>query len=352
MSRSRRRKSPEAIHSKGRYVAAAVASLLLAGALSSCGSDDSGNGKSDSGKFSPQGIRLIVASSAGGGFDRSTRQIEPPMAKALGTKLNLEYQDAASGAVAMQLLSKAKDCNTVVSSANPKVILGQYIQKAGYDYQKDFVSVGGFTRDYPVLMVQKNSKWQDINSLIDYAKANPKKITVAVGTLASDGLPVIAFEDATGVKFNIVPLGGGTEANNALLGGKAPVAESSVFNSLSLAGKVKVLTVMGDTNPIPDQTDNAPTSNEALEISLEPQFNNYGLFVSKACKENYPKQSGELTDALKKALDDSDFKATVEKLGLTGWYTYTAPEQMDKEIVDAIPGLQKLVKDNNLTGES
>jgi tripartite-type tricarboxylate transporter receptor subunit TctC len=295
---------------------------------------------------------MIVASSAGGGFDRSTRQIEPPMAKALGTKLNLEYQDAASGAVAMQILSKAKDCNTIASSANPKVILGQLIQKAGYDYQRDFVSAGGFTRDYPVLMVAKGSKWQDINSLVTYAKANPKGITVAVGSLASDGLPVIAFEQAAGVQFNVVPLGGGTEANNALLGDKAPVAESSVFNSLTLAGKVKVLTVMADSNPIPDKIDNAPMANQALGINLPEQVNNYGLFVSKACQQNYPEQYKKIVDALKGALEDADFKATVDKLGLTGWYVYTDPTQMDKEIIDSIPQLQKIVADNNLTGES
>lgn len=342
--------APTRSRSRHRYLAALTAALALACTVSACGSGG-GAGK-DTGKFRAQGIRVIIASSAGGGFDRSTRQIEPAMSKALGAKMNLEYQDAASGAVAMQILAKAKDCNTVVSSANPKVILGQLIQKAGYDYQKDFVSVGGFTRDYAVLMTTPHSQFSDINSLITYAKAHPGKVTVAVGTLASDGVPVIALEDAAGVKFNIVPLGGGTEANNALLGGKAPVAESSVFNSLALAGKVKVLGVMNTSNPIPQQTNDAPSVSSALGIDLAPQYNNYGLFVSKSCKQNYPKTYAKLVKALKGALDDSSFKSAVAKLGLTGWYEYTSPTQMDKEILASVPALEKIVKENHLTGES
>jgi tripartite-type tricarboxylate transporter receptor subunit TctC len=293
-------------------------------------------------------VRLIVASSAGGGFDRATRQVQPAMAKALGAKLNIEYQGSADGAVAMSLLQKAKDCNTIVASADPKVVLSQYIQKVSYKFESDFASLGGFTRDYAVLMVQPNSKYPTLQDLVNAAKADPGKITVAVGTVASDGKAVVALENAAGVKFNIVPFGGGTEANNALLGGKAPVAESSVFNSLSLKGKVKVIGVLADTNPIPDQTDNAPTAKTALSVDLPPQVNNYGLFVNKVCQTKSPKEYAALSAALKASLDDADFKATVEKLGLTGWYTYTPAAQYDQEIIAEEPLLEQFVKDENL----
>jgi tripartite-type tricarboxylate transporter receptor subunit TctC len=273
------------------------------------------------------------------------------MSKALGTTLNLEYQNAASGAVAMQLLAAAKDCNTVVSSAHPKVVLGQIIQQA-YDFENDFVTLGAYTRDYATLMVLNDSTYKSAQDLVDDAKTQPGKITVAVGSLAADGLPVFALQEVTGTEFNIVSLGGGTEANNALLGGKAPVAESSVFNGLALAGKAHPLLVMGPENPAPDQTDNAPTANEALGVNLEPQINNYVLYVSKTCKQDHPAEFQALSDALKNALDDADFKSTVESLGLSAWYSFTPPEDMDKTILESIPKIEQMVSKYDLAGKS
>jgi putative tricarboxylic transport membrane protein len=333
------------VHGLPKRLAAATPALLAVALAAACGS----SGSSAGGKLFPaNGIRMIVASSAGGGFDRSTRQIQPGMAKLLKTKLNLEYQSSADGAVAQTILQKATNCNTIVSSADPKVVLSQYIQKVGYTYQNNFASVGGFTRDYDILMVQPNSKYPTLAALIAAAKAKPKSIAVAVGSIASDGKAVVALEDAAGVKFNIVPFGGGTDANNALLGGKTPVAESSVFNSLSLTGKVKVIGVLANSNPIPGQTDNAPTVKAALGIDMPEQVNNYGLFVSKACKTKYPKQFAALQSALQGALADPAFKATVDKLGLTGWYVYTPAATYDQQIISEEPALQQFVSEQNL----
>jgi tripartite-type tricarboxylate transporter receptor subunit TctC len=328
---------------------AATPLVLSVAVATACGSSGGSSSAGGGGKLFPaKGIRMIVASSAGGGFDRSTRQIQPAMAKALGTKLNLEYQSSADGAVAQSILAKAPDCNTIVSSADPKVVLSQYIQKVNYTYEKDFASIGGFTRDYAVFMVQPNSQYKTLQDLVTAAKAKPKGITVAVGSIASDGKAVVAFEDAVGVKFNIVPFGGGTDANNALLGGKAPVAESSVFNSLALKGKVTVIGVMAGSNPIPSQTNNAPTVKAALGIDMPDQVNNYGLFVSSACKTKFPKQYAALQSALQSALNDPSFKSTVDKLGLTGWYVFTPAAQYDQEIISEEPALQQFVAEQNL----
>lgn len=328
-----------------------AAAALITVTLSACGSGGSDAGSESSG-FGSNGIRWIVASEPGGGYDRAARQLQPGMESALGTKIGLEYQGGAGGAVAMEYLRRVGDCNTVVSSADPKVLLGQYVQKADYDYERDFVSVGGFTRDYAVLLARAGSEWDTINKVIDNARANPGKTTVGVGTLASDGKAPVDLEKAAGVDFNIVPLGGGSDAINALLGDKVQVAGSSLFNSVSLAGKVTVLAVLSDENPIPDQTGNAPTANEALNIHMAPQVNNYGLFVSKACKQNHPEQYEALVNALQETLQDNEFKSAVEKLGQTGWYVFTPPDQFDQEIISAGPGLLNYVKEENITGEN
>ncbi|MCW2782815.1 MAG: hypothetical protein JWR35_3264 [Marmoricola sp.] len=328
-----------------------AAAALLSLSLSACGSSASGSA-SGGATFSSQGIRWIVASDPGGGYDRSARQLQPGMQDALGTKMNLEYQGGGGGAVAMEYLKRAKDCNTVVSSANPKVLLGQYVQKADYDYKTDFAAVGGFTRDYSVLLAKSGSQWDSLKKVVDYARDNPGKINLGVGTLASDAEGPFSLEQAAGVKFNIVPLGGGSDAINALLGGKVQVAGSSLFNSVSLGDTVKVIGVMNDTNPIPDQSGDAPTVKDALGVDMAPAVNNYGLFVSKACKDKYPTQYKALVDALSSTLEKPDFKTAVQKLGETGWYVFTPPDQFDKEILDGAAGLQQFVKDANITGES
>jgi tripartite-type tricarboxylate transporter receptor subunit TctC len=343
----RARTSRSATRLKYGVAAAALVSL----SLSACGSsgEDSGSGADG---FSSNGIRWIVASDPGGGYDRVARQLQPGMEAALDTKMNLEYQGGGGGAVAMEYLKRVDDCDTVVSSADPKVLLGQYVQKADYDYATDFASVGGFTRDYSVLLAKAGSEWDTLQKVVDYAKANPGKINLGVGTLASDGKGPVDLEHAAGVDFNIVPLGGGSDAINALLGDKVQIAGSSLFNSISLGDTVKVLGVMNDENPVPDQSGDAPTVNDALGVTMEPAVNNYGLFVAKACKDDHPDQYQQLVDALSGTLEQPDFKSAVEALGQTGWYVFTPPDQYDQEILDGGPSLQKFVEDENITGES
>jgi tripartite-type tricarboxylate transporter receptor subunit TctC len=232
------------------------------------------------------------------------------------------------------------------------VLLGQYVQKADYDYATDFASVGGFTRDYSVVLAKAGSEWDSLEKVITYARANPGKTKFGVGTVASDGKGPVGLEHAAGVDFNIVPLGGGSDAINALLGDKVQVAGSSLFNSISLGDKVKVLAVMNDENPIPDKSGDAPTVKDALGVDMEPAVNNYGLFVSKACKDDHPDLYKKLVDGLSSTLEKPDFKSAVEKLGQTGWYVFTPPTEFDQEIVSAGPSLEQFVKDEKISGES
>jgi hypothetical protein len=121
-----------------------------------------------------------------------------------------------------------------------------------------------------------------------------------------------------------------------------------VFNSVGVKDKVKIIGVLADTNPIPEQNGNAPTVKSALGVDVPQQVNNYGLFVNKACQTKFPKEYAALSGSLKSALDDAEFKATVNQLGLTGWYTHTPAAQYDQEIIAEQPLLEKFVKDENL----
>ena len=155
---------------------AVVASLLLAACTSSAG----GSGANGGAQFGSTGIHLVVSASPGGGGDIATRQIEPYLAEQLHTKITISYQASAGGALAFQQL-KGESCDYVTMGTEPKVILSQLLEKAAYNYATDIASIGGFTRDIDVIEAKAGTKWDSLQTLINYAKANPNKLDVGSG---------------------------------------------------------------------------------------------------------------------------------------------------------------------------
>jgi putative tricarboxylic transport membrane protein len=87
-----------------------------------------------------------------------------------------------------------------------------------------------------MLMVKADSKFKSMKDVIEYAKANPKKVTVGGTQLgSSDSICAYLIEKAAGVQFNYIVFNSGGEVNAALMGGHVDWAMSNPGEALELA---------------------------------------------------------------------------------------------------------------------
>jgi putative tricarboxylic transport membrane protein len=201
-------------------------------------------------KFPEKPINMIIHAGAGGGSDIFARTMASAFDKdkLLPQPIVVENKPGGSGGIAFAYVAgKKKDpyyLVTAVTSFLTTPLMG--LTPVGL---KDFTPIANFAFDEYMVMVNTNSKYKSMKEIVDFAKANPKKITVGGTQLgSSDSICTYLIEKAAGIQLNYIVFNGGGEVNAALLGGHIDMAVSNPGEALELvkAGKVRVLGVFAE----------------------------------------------------------------------------------------------------------
>jgi tripartite-type tricarboxylate transporter receptor subunit TctC len=134
-----------------------------------------------------------------------------------------------------------------------------------YGVVKDFTPIALVAKAPLSVAVNKNLPVTDIKSLIAHAKANPGKMTFAVGSIGSAGhLSTELLKRAGGLDYLIVPYKGTAPAFQDLIGGQIDGFIDPILGSLQhhKAGLLRVVAVTGDKRApnLPD----VPTVGETI----------------------------------------------------------------------------------------
>jgi putative tricarboxylic transport membrane protein len=222
------------------FVLVLVASVVAFGSVGALGAA----------QYPEKPITLIVHAGAGGGSDIFARTLAAAIDKdkLLPKPIVVENKTGGSGGIAFAYVAgKKKDpyyLLTAVTSFLTTPLMG--ITPVGL---KDFTPIANFAFDEYMLMVSAGSKYKSMKEIVDFAKANPQKITVGGTQLgSSDSICAYLIEKAAGVQFNYIVFNGGGEVNAALLGGHIDMAVSNPGEALELfkAGKVRLLGVYSE----------------------------------------------------------------------------------------------------------
>jgi tripartite-type tricarboxylate transporter receptor subunit TctC len=179
-----------------------------------------------------------------------------------------------------------------------------------------FVPIARLNADPTLLMVRPEAPWKSVKELIDDAKKRPNEIIYAsAGPNTVAHLAMEAFMQAAGIKLRHLPTTGGGPAMTAVLGGHAAVATLSTgaVSAQMKAGKVRVLASSGAKRLA--AFPNVPTMRELgydAEVYLWT-----GLFTRKEVPADVRKT---LRDAVRKAVEDDEFKAASEKMQMPPAY--------------------------------
>ena len=181
------------------------------------------------------------------------RAIAESASKVLGQPIAIDNKAGGGGTVGpATMAAAAKPDGYTIAQIPITVFRLPLMQEVSWDPAKDFsyiVHLTGYTFGVTTSAEGPFKTWQDV---IEYAKANPGKVTYATpgtGTSLHIGMEQIAA--MAGIKLTQVPFKGGAETNAAVLGQHTMLqADSTGWRPLVDGGKLRLLMVStGERSP-------------------------------------------------------------------------------------------------------
>jgi tripartite-type tricarboxylate transporter receptor subunit TctC len=193
-------------------------------------------------------IRLVIPFPVGGPVDLVARAPAARLAEALGYPVIVDNRPGAGGGIGADLVAKAPpDGYTLLwGSAGPLAINVALYAKLPYDPVRDFAPITQTVATQVILVLHPSMAANSVRELIDYARANPDRLTYAsVGNGTSPHLAMELFKMMTGTDFRHIPYKGGASAMTDLVSGRVPLMFIAISSALPYvkAGRLKALAV-------------------------------------------------------------------------------------------------------------
>lgn len=192
-----------------------------------------------------QTIKIIIPFPPGGTLDAVGRTLAQRLSEQLGQPVIVENRPGGNATIGPGAVARAPaDGYTLLFNAST-FLSGPMISSAvPYKIDKDFQPVALVAKAPLSVAVNKKLPFDDLRGMILYAKANPGKMTFAVGSMASAGhLSTEQLKRQAGIDALIVPYKGTAPAFQDLIGGQIDAFIDPVLGSLQYhkSGMLKVV---------------------------------------------------------------------------------------------------------------
>ena len=179
-------------------------------------------------------VRVIVGFPAGGPTDIVARIIAQSLSERLGQQFIVENRPGAGSNIATQaVISSPPDGYTLLLVSPPHAINATLYRKLPYNFLEDIVPVAGLANGPNVMEVHPSVPAKSVAEFIEYAKANPGKVSFAsAGNGTTIHLSGELFMAMTGVKMQHVPYRGSAPALTDMISGQVQVMFDNVLSSI------------------------------------------------------------------------------------------------------------------------
>ena len=192
-------------------------------------------------------IRMIIPFPPGGTLDTVGRQLAQKLGEQMGQNFIVENKPGGNGVIGGDVVAKAPaDGYTLLFNASTFTTAPMTMKSVPYGVVKDFTPVALVAKAPLSVAINKNLPVTDIKSLMAYAKANPGKMTFAVGSIGSAGhLSTELLKRAGNLDYLIVPYKGTAPAFQDLIGGQIDGFIDPILASLQYhkSGMLRVVAV-------------------------------------------------------------------------------------------------------------
>lgn len=244
-------------------------------------------------------ITMLVGYAAGGQTDLVARAAAKVMSEQLGVPINVVNKPGAGGAVAARDLQQAKpDGYTMLFHSNSVVNSAPFIMDR-VDFTPDDFEYAGMITAYQVgLATQKDAPFDTLPEFIAWAKENPGFSYGALSPEARLYIEEIAKKE--GLKANIVPLKGGGDMINALLGNQVVLAFSGGIHN-KYPDQLKMISALTSFRH-PSDPDVATIEEDGFPLGMDSRTT---LFLPKGTPRPV---LDKLAGALEAAATDASFE--------------------------------------------
>ncbi|HTN34901.1 MAG TPA: tripartite tricarboxylate transporter substrate-binding protein, partial [Marinobacter sp.] len=178
--------------------------------------------------------------------------------------------------------------------------------------------VGALGADYGIIAVNKDSKYQNLNDLLDALKENPRAVKFAGGSARGgwDHLKVLIAAKAAGVdnlpSIPYLSYNNGGEAMTQVVGGQvdAFTGDVSEVTGFMESGDLRVLAVLADER-LPGKLSGIPTAKEQGVNAVGPNWR--GFYMPKGASEEAKEYWVNAIDTL---YASDEWKEVMKKNGL------------------------------------
>nr|WP_288852375.1 tripartite tricarboxylate transporter substrate binding protein [uncultured Acidovorax sp.] len=192
-------------------------------------------------------IRMVIPFPPGGTLDTVGRMLAQKLGDQMGQNFIVENKAGGNGVIGGDVVAKAPaDGYTLLFNASTFTTAPMTMKSVPYGVIKDFTPVALVAKAPLSVAINKNLPVTDIKSLMAYAKANPGKMTFAVGSIGSAGhLSTELLKRAGNLDYLIVPYKGTAPAFQDLIGGQIDGFIDPILGSLQYhkSGMLRVVAV-------------------------------------------------------------------------------------------------------------
>ena len=192
-------------------------------------------------------VKVVIPFPPGGTLDTVGRQLAQKLSEQMGQPGIIEHRPGGNGVRGGDVVAKAAaDGYTLLFNASTFTTAPMTMKSVPYTVEKDFTPVALVAKAPLSVAVNKRLPITDIKSLISYAKANPGKISFAVGSIGSAGhLSTELLKRAGKLDYLIVPYKGTAPAFQDLIGGQIDGFIDPILGSLQYhkSGMLRVVAV-------------------------------------------------------------------------------------------------------------
>jgi tripartite-type tricarboxylate transporter receptor subunit TctC len=296
-----------------------------------------------SGAWPNKPVKLVVPFPAGGATDVISRALGQKLAAELGQPFVIENRPGAASAIGAELVARSPaDGYTLLMATSSSLVNNRFLYKK-LSYDPDGFELISLVCVTPLVLVANTSVPGDnVAGIVQYAKANPGKISYAsygTGTISHLASALVALR--SGVEMGHVPYKGASEALPALMGGHVSLYTDTIVSSVALIknGKVKPIgvTTARRTAILP----NVPT---IAEQGL-PGFDMvpwYGLVAPKGTPKDVV---DKLRIAMAKVMQTPEFNNELAQVGAELPADGFGPGEFATLMKAEIPKTAKLMKD-------
>ncbi|MGE4243449.1 Bug family tripartite tricarboxylate transporter substrate binding protein [Ramlibacter sp.] len=290
-------------------------------------------------RYPDRQVRVVNPYAPGGSSDPVLRPVTTRLHQLHGQPYVIDNKGGAGTNIGSEIVAKAKpDGYTLLLGTSSLAINPTLYRTLSYDPIKDLQPIVLLTNVPNALAVHSSVPVKDVRGLIEYARANPGKLSYgSSGNGGTNHLGMEAFKQQTKVDMLHVPFKGGGPALNGLLAGDVQVmlSPATAFAQHAKAGRVRLIAIAAHRRV---EGIDAPTMSEAGVPGFES-----GVWMAMFAPAGTPRPIVDKLNAdINRILKEPEIVQSYERIYMQpGGGT---PEDMQKLLRDDTERLGRLVK--------